>query len=278
METIVTKYYKNFILCFLVLGMIFGGSHESAYAQGEGKIKIVWLGHASFKITSPSGKVMLIDPWLEANPSCPAELKNLDNLAEKVDILLYTHGHLDHFMPEEMKAICMKFNPEILAIYELALDIQNLVPCKVHMANIGGTVNVKGIPITLVQTTHSSSYIKDQKNIYSGSCVGFIIEFENGFKIYHSSDTGLFSDMKFVIGEYYEPDLAILPIGDVFTMDPRAAGIACQWIKPKYAIPSHYGSYPLLVQKADEFVKFVKEYSENTTVIVLKEGKEYSIK
>ena len=83
--------------------------------------------------------------------------------------------------------------------------------------------------------------------------------------------------MKFVIGEYYKPDLAILPIGDAFTMGPRAAGFACQWIKPKYVIPSHYGSYPLLVQKADEFVKFVKKYSENTKVIVLKEGKEYSI-
>ena len=114
-------------------------------------------------------------------------------------------------------------------------------------------------------------------NRFVGEAAGYIIEFENGFKVYHSGDTSLMGDMKYIIGDYYKPDLAILPIGGVFTMGPKEAAFACKLIRPKYAIPEHFGTFPVLAQSADEFIKETKYLAPKTEVVVINPGKEIKI-
>ena len=114
-------------------------------------------------------------------------------------------------------------------------------------------------------------------NKFVGEAAGYIIEFENGFKIYHAGDTSLMGDMRSIIGDFHKPDLAILPIGGVFTMGPKEAAFACKLIEPKYAIPEHFGTFPVLVQSADEFVKHAKHYAPKTKTLVLHPGERISI-
>ena len=114
-------------------------------------------------------------------------------------------------------------------------------------------------------------------NRFVGEAAGYIIEFEDGLKIYHAGDTSLMSDMKYIIGDYYKPDVAILPIGGVFTMGPKEAAFSCKLIRPKYAIPQHYGTFPVLAQSADEFIKKTKHYAPKTKTLVINPGEEIKI-
>jgi len=260
---------------------------NSAFGQQtpkkEGAIKIDWLGHGGFKFESVSGTVILLDPWLSTNPKCPAQYRNPENF-EKVDILLFTHGHVDHFMVPDTEALVNKFNPMVVATTELGILIKNEIPManvqRFKLSNKGASSAMGNVNITMVGADHSSNA---QRTSFSapptevGEAVGYILEFENGFKIYHAGDTGLMPDMKMIIGDYYRPDLAILPIGNVFTMGPREAAWACKWIRPKYVIPDHYGTFPALEQTADTFIAGVKEYAPETKVIVLTPGQEYKI-
>lgn len=245
-----------------------------------GKAELLWLGQSAFRLTTPSGKVIMIDPWLRLNPSTPAEYKDLAKLG-KVDLILVTHGHFDHIA--DAPALAMLNQAKVYAPGDLnqTLTVLNVLPPELApRMNKSGTVtpfaDAPGIKITAVHAEHSSLFVwknpatgKDEVHV-GGEPVGFIIELENGMKIYHMGDTGLFGDMKF-IGEYYKPDVLLIPIGGNFTMGPVDAAYATrEWIRPKIAIPMHYGSNPLAKGMASEFLQAMGQSA--TQVITLKPG------
>lgn len=226
----------------------------SAQDSKSNKTEVQWLGQATFKITTPGGKVIVVDPWLTSNPKTPPAYKNLEALG-KIDLILVTHGHNDHFADAPALA---KLNN--VPVYGPAGLMQSVVALEILPATQAvrfgksGTVTPLGpdIKITAVHAEHSSELGwknpatgKDEVHV-GGEPVGYIIELENGFKIYHMGDTGLFGDMKF-IGDYYKPDLALMPIGGHFVMSPKDAAMATrEWLHPRYVIPMHYGTTPQL--------------------------------
>lgn len=246
-----------------------------AWAQPAGKVEVVWLGQAAFKITSPGGKVIVTDPWLKLNPLTPPDYKKLEHFG-KIDVLLVSHGHFDHIA--DAPALAQMYDVPLRAPGDLAQSAMTLgmLPAKLlPRMNKGGTVMpVPGIKITAVRAEHSSILVwrnpatdKDETHP-GGEPVGWIIELENGFRIYHAGDTALFGDMK-LIGERYQPDLALLPIGGNFTMDPVDAAWAVNTLlKPKAVIPMHYGANPLARGTAKEFVDAVGASSTKVFVAV----------
>jgi L-ascorbate metabolism protein UlaG (beta-lactamase superfamily) len=225
--------------------------------------ELLWLGQAAFRLTTPSGKVIVIDPWLKTNPGTPAEYKDLEKLG-KVDLILVTHGHFDHIADAPALAIMNKARVYAPGDLNQTLTVLKVLPPELApRMNKGGTVtpfaDVPQIRITEVKAEHSSLYVwrnpatsADEVHV-GGEPVGFIIELENGLKIYHMGDTGLFGDMKF-IGEYYKPDVVLIPIGGNFTMDPVDAAYATkEWLKPRFVIPMHYGTNPLAKGTAAQF-------------------------
>ncbi|MFC5496906.1 metal-dependent hydrolase [Caenimonas terrae] len=252
----------------------------SAASWGQtpaGKTEVLWLGQSAFRITSPGGKVIVTDPWLKLNPLTPPEYKNLEALG-KVDVLLVSHGHFDHFADAPALALLNQvpmYGPGDMnqTVGLLGILPPNLVP----RFNKGGTITpAPGIKVTAVRAEHSSVIVwknpatgKDESH-YGGEPVGFIIELENGFRIWHMGDTGLFGDMKF-IAEYYKPDLVLMPIGGHFTMDPADAAFATrEWIKPRYVIPMHYGANPLGKGTPAQFSQALG--TSSTRVLALKPG------
>jgi L-ascorbate metabolism protein UlaG (beta-lactamase superfamily) len=257
---------------FATLLALFAFAAAPALAQ-SGMTEVLWLGQACFKITTPGGKVIIIDPWLINNPKTPPQYKNLDALG-KVDLILVTHAHYDHFddaVPLAKKHNVPMYGPAGLSQLLLTLGILpgNLVP----RFNKGGTIlPFPGVRITMTHAEHSSEFAwkpstptsearvgglpqKGDETLVGGEPVGYVIQLENGFKIYHSGDTGLFGDMR-LIGEYYKPDLVLLPIGGNFTMDAADAAFATrEYLKPKFAIPMHYGSHPLHTGTPPKFIE-----------------------
>ena len=202
-------------------------------------MQFTWLGHATFKITSPKGKQVLIDPWVMHNPSCPAELQKFDRL----DLMLVTHGHFDHIA--DAVELGKKHKPRTICNYETSVWLESKGVENLVGMNKGGTVELDGIRVTMVSADHSCGILDDGKIIYGGDPAGFVVEFENGFKIYHAGDTNVFGDMK-LIGELYRPDVALLPIGSHYTMGPREAAHAIRLLGVKRVIPMHYGTFPIL--------------------------------
>lgn len=244
-------------------------------------VQIQWLGQSAFKITSPTGKVIITDPWLKANPLTPTEFKTLENLG-KVDVLLVTHGHLDHFA--DAPAIAKLNNIPMYAPGDMNASVVALGILPAELAprfNKTGMVEpVAGIKVTAVHAEHSSvinwknpATNKDEIHV-GGEPVGYIIELENGFKIYHMGDTGLFGDMK-MIASYYKPDLLLIPIGGNFTMGPKDAAYAARELLniPK-VIPMHYGANPLAKGTSQEFLSLMKD--SKLSVFVLKPGESKS--
>lgn len=230
---------------------------------GKG-VKVTFLGHAAFKIVSPKGVVIYVDPFLSKNPKTPEAMKTV----EKADLILVTHGHGDHV--GDTLPIAEKTNAKIVVIPELGRYLTNKGAKNVTGMNIGGTFTSHGIAITMVNALHSSSTMEGDQIVYLGDPAGFVIRFENGFTLYHAGDTGVFGDMR-IIGEIYKPELSLLPIGSHFTMDPREATYAAKFLGSKYVIPMHYGTFPVLTGTPEDFLKLMKEVPQ-TKVLVLKPG------
>lgn len=225
--------------------------------------EITWLGHGTFKVVSNGGKVILIDPWVDGNPACPQDKKNF----EKVDLMLITHGHFDHI--GDAITIANKFSPDIIAIYETSAWLEKKGVKKCFGMNKGGTTTIQDITVTMVHADHSSGILDNGNIVYGGEAVGYVVKLEDGFTFYHSGDTNLFGDMV-LIGEIYKPDLAFLPIGSVFTMGPKESAYAVSLIRPKYVIPMHFKTFPILIQDTTEFKKLVKK--TKVKVLDLKPG------
>ncbi|MEM3627157.1 MAG: metal-dependent hydrolase [Candidatus Bathyarchaeia archaeon] len=219
--------------------------------------KITWFGHAAFKIEI-AGKIVLMDPWLNGNPKSPVKASDIT----EVDVVYVTHDHGDHL--GDAFDICKRTGATFVATFELGTYAEESGVKKVMGLNIGGSAEVEGIRLSIIHAFHTSS---------KGAPTGVVIEGESK-AVYHAGDTGLFGDMH-LIGEIYKPDVALIPIGGYYTMGAREAAEAIRLIKPKAAIPMHYGTFPVLAQSAEEFVEAVKRKAPEVKVVVLKPGESY---
>lgn len=218
-------------------------------------MKITYLGHASFKIEE-DGKIVYVDPWL-TGPTSPITVDDVD----KADIVLVTHDHGDHGYAEAL-GICKNTGATFVAINELAHKAGSQGVKEIHTLNIGGSVNIGGVVVTLVQAFHSSGI---------AAPTGFVVRFPSG-TFYHSGDTGVFSSMS-LFAELYSPiDLALLPIGSYFTCDVHQAALAAKLLKPKHVIPMHYDTFPVIEANPEKFKALVSETSPETKVIIIKPG------
>jgi L-ascorbate metabolism protein UlaG (beta-lactamase superfamily) len=226
-------------------------------------LRITWLGHATFRVQTPGGKTVYIDPWVMQNPSCPEKEKKVD----KVDVMLCTHGHFDHI--GDAVQIARQQNPNVVGVFELCTWMQKKGAKQIAAMNKGGTQSVGDIRVTMVHADHSCGIDDDGELIYGGEPCGYVVEFENGVRLYHAGDTALFGDMQ-LIRELYAPDIVMLPIGDHFTMGPREAAYACRLLRPKMVIPMHFGTFPALTGTPDAFRSQLQD--QGTTLRTMKPG------
>ena len=227
-------------------------------------VKITWLGHTTFKIVSPRGQVVIIDPWVASNPACPDHAKAFDRL----DLMLITHGHFDHIA--DAVDLATRFKPTVLGMYELTEWLKGKGVENTMGMNKGGSWTVNDITVTLTHAIHSSTIVDGDKVIPAGEPCGFVIKFENGFTLYHAGDTAVFSDMK-LIAEIYKPELAMLPIGGLYTMSPTEAAMACRLMNPRWVLPMHYGTFPPLTGRPEQLRALIKDLP-GTEVLELKPG------
>jgi L-ascorbate metabolism protein UlaG (beta-lactamase superfamily) len=205
----------------------------------EHGVSITWLGHATVLYRSAKGKVVLGDAWVDQNPACPESAKQLP----PIDVMLITHGHSDHI--GDAISIAKKLKPDVVSNFEISLYLADRGVGKTTGMNVGGTLSLHGLRVTMVNAVHSSS-IREGSTFYpAGEACGYVIEFEDGTRVYHAGDTAVMSDMK-LIGEIYQPQVAVLPIGDLFTMSPREASFAARMIGARLIVPVHHSTFPAL--------------------------------
>ncbi len=206
---------------------------------------VTWLGHATVHIQTAGGTSILIDPWIDGNPAFP---KNYE-MPQKIDLLLITHGHSDHF--NDAMPIAKEYKPKILGMFELTSWMEQHGAENTNGMNYGGSVQFKDVTISMVEAKHSSSIQDEGKLIYAGNPAGFMIAVENGPTLYHAGDTSLFSDMR-LFRELYAPDFGMLPIGDNYTMGPKHAAQAAKFLGLKQVLPIHHSTFPALTGTPDQ--------------------------
>jgi L-ascorbate metabolism protein UlaG (beta-lactamase superfamily) len=232
---------------------------------------LTWLGHAAFRVDTPGGKRIYVDPFLNGNPKCPEAEKE----PERVDAIFITHGHNDHV--GDALDLAKKFQCPLVAPVELRdfLMMEGYEANGPHDVNKGGTADIDGIKVTLVHAQHSSSYMTDAPEgsprrweiIYTGEPCGFVFDFGEGPKLYFAGDTNVFGDMA-LIARLYAPDVAILPIGGHYTMDPKEAALALELLGVKRCVPCHYGTFPVLAGTPEQ----LRELAPGVEVIAPEPG------
>jgi L-ascorbate metabolism protein UlaG (beta-lactamase superfamily) len=220
----------------------------AANAQTVGKIKVLWLGHAAFQITSPNGTVILIDPWISKNPNTPDSLKDISQYHP--DAIVLSHSHADHV--GDALEISNSKKIKIISARMTAVYPDSVIPDSLQtIFNVGGTVTVGDVKISCVPAMHSSDF--------GGRPIGIILSFNNGETIYHTGDTWIFTDMQ-LIQEFYKPTIILLVVGGgAFVQDPPTAKAAIKkYFKPKVIIPMHYGEKPFQLAIEDDVRKVFK--------------------
>jgi L-ascorbate metabolism protein UlaG (beta-lactamase superfamily) len=225
-------------------------------------LSITWYGHATFVIGTPGGRRIVFDPWLTGNPKAPAGAK-----IDKADVICVSHGHADH--SSDVVTVARATGATVVAVFELANYFQGKGLKEIVGMGVGGTVDVKGLKLSMTPAVHTSSIEEDGKVLYVGLATGFVVRLEDNRAIYFAGDTALFGDMR-LIRELHAPEIAFLPIGDHYTMDPTAAALACEMLGVRQVVPMHYGTFPALSGSPDDLKKLVE--ARGVDVLVLKPG------
>jgi L-ascorbate metabolism protein UlaG (beta-lactamase superfamily) len=212
--------------------------------------RITWLGHATVLIQTAKGTNILIDPFIQNNPKYPKSFE----LPSKIHYILLTHGHGDHI--SDAAPVAKKHGSTVVAIYELADYIAKQGVEKTIGMNLGGTVKLDDVSVTMVLAHHSSGAQDQQGTHYVGIAAGYVIETGDGPVLYHAGDTNVFGDMR-IIGELYQPEIAMLPIGGFYTMDPKEAAYAARLLGVKTILPIHWGTFPALTGTPQELASLV---------------------
>ena len=212
-------------------------------------VEITWLGHSTFQLKLESGEILVLDPWTDGNPAYPK-----GHSVDRVDAILISHGHFDHI--HDAVPLAKEYKPQVVCIYETGQWLESKGVERVSAMNKGGTQRVLSVDVTMTHAVHSCGILDDGKIIYGGEACGYVLRFDDGRSLYFAGDTNVFADMA-LIRELYEPQLALLPVGDLFTMGPREAAKACELLKPEKVIPMHFGTFPPLTGRPDELEKLV---------------------
>jgi L-ascorbate metabolism protein UlaG (beta-lactamase superfamily) len=207
-------------------------------------MQITWLGHGTFRFQLPSGQVILMDPWTDGNPAYPKGYE-----ISRIDTICITHGHFDHI--HDAVPLAQRFSPEVVAIYETCHWLESKGVQKTRPMNKGGSQKVGAVNVTMTHAIHSCGILDEGKIIYGGEAAGYVMRFEDDRSLYFSGDTNVFGDMH-LIEQLYHPDLVFLPIGDLYTMSPWEAAVACKLLKARRVIPMHFGTFPPLTGRPDE--------------------------
>jgi L-ascorbate metabolism protein UlaG (beta-lactamase superfamily) len=215
------------------------------------RLSITWFGHSTFLLRTPGGARVFFDPWLTENPACPEPLKR----PPKADVILVSHGHADHM--GDLVVTARESGAPVVAAVELCEWLARKGIQRVSPMNKGGSQEVAGLRITMTDARHSSGYAEHGQMVYMGEAAGYVVRLEDGRTIYYAGDTCLFGDMR-LIGELYRPEIAFLPIGDRFTMDPAAAARACELLGVRQVVPMHWGTFPVLTGTPAQLVPLVE--------------------
>ena len=230
---------------------------------------LTWLGHHTFKLVTRGARTVLMDPWVESNPACPKELKSFD----KIDVMTISHGHGDHM--GDAVTLAKKFKPVVVCNFEISLYLERKGVSNTLGMGKGGTAEALGLKFTMVHAVHSSGIEDGGQVLYGGEPAGFVITLEDGTRIYHAGDTAAHADMA-VIGELYAPDIALLPIGDHYTMSPREAAVAARMLRPRWIVPAHSGTFPVLTGTPEMLREELKKLDLDIEVVALRPGETLS--
>jgi L-ascorbate metabolism protein UlaG (beta-lactamase superfamily) len=212
--------------------------------------RVTWLGHSTVLLQTPKGTNVMIDPFISHNPTYPKGFA----LPEKIHYILLTHGHMDHIA--DAVPVAERLGSTVVAIYELADYLAKKGAKSTIGMNLGGTVQLDDVAATMVEAKHSAGVQDEDGTHYAGVAAGYVLSIQDGPVLYHAGDTAVFSDMK-LIGELYQPQLAMLPIGGHFTMGPKEAALAVKLLGSKRVLPLHFGTFPPLKGTPEQLAALV---------------------